>query len=663
MIKKLRKIGAMALSIMLIVSSYNVALATNFRDVGDNLSWARQAIETVTELGIMQGDLAGNFNPNGPMDKFEAVRVFARMSGFNPSNLTTQQIQHYEAIYQTHSNQISVASAGLTRWNASVNREIAYLLHTGVLTPSDLGNFIVIENETERLRAVSREEMAVFLVRFMGRQQQAIQNTQITLFADDSLISPFARPSVYYLRSLGILNGSDNRVDPRAVATRAAIAMLINATLHEIESPLLGLTPSPGASNVSQISGTIANVFAPFRSIQTTSTNPAHNNRILPVTTNAIITIGGINSSFADLTTGMAFNATLNAGGEIVQLVIGGATNQQPQPTPIAPPTASPSPTPIPINEANIRTLDGTVARVNVNNNTIGIEIRMINPRGEIITETRDYGLASNVIINRHGGTNNLALSAVTVGDLAVVQIYNNLVINIQLEERVRNLTGVLIEKNFMDDSMFPILVIQDADGVNHRFSVAHTSDIRRHNLSNLSARHLRIGDTVTLRAEFGRITEAVATGTTSISDVYIRAIFISGREQSHIIVSDTAFGAVERKHLVVDGTIDVHTLQIGSFVRLWLDSQEVTAVQALPQSAANTNFTWQIINISATQITVRDDNFNQRMFNFDTGTLVISAITGQNVPLSSIMLHSRVHITTVQGNNNRANTITILSN
>jgi hypothetical protein len=220
-------------------SAMTPSFAPNFRDVGES-HWAAEAIETVSALGIMTGDLAGNFNPNGNIDKFEAVRIFARMSGFNPATQTQAQRTYYDAVFEARRPLIESFSNKFNLWNQQMNREIAFLLYTGVLIAADLESFVIVHNGVEIRRTLNREEAAVYLVRFMGRTHQALVTFGVPLFADDHLISPAARPHIYYLRSLGIFNGSDGNANPRASINRAAMALLIHSTLQEIDSALLG---------------------------------------------------------------------------------------------------------------------------------------------------------------------------------------------------------------------------------------------------------------------------------------------------------------------------------------------------------------------------------------------------------------------------------------
>jgi len=664
------RIVAVIFSTIFVASGFGTTqtlCAANFRDIGPNQAWARAAIDAVSGAGIMAGDLQGNFNPANPVSKFDTVRILARMSGFNPDTLNTQEAAYHNAVFEARRGTIEAVSGRFDSWNSAADREIAFLLYSGVLIPSDLENFVIIHDGQERLRALSREEAAVFMVRFMGRTQEALRTIGVPTFGDDHLIAPGARPHVYFLRHLNIMigDGSGN-VNPRGVATRAAMAIMVYDVLNEMQSPVLGHAPQAAAPAIETISGTIANTYPSFRSILTISTNAAHNNRIFPIASTAIITINGLNASFGDLSRDMSFTATVT-GGEIVAINVQTTAAQQPQPTPTPTPTPTPEQTQPGYTQtqpvtppAERQILDGTVARINATANTIGIETRMLNPRGEIITNVQDYSIATGATITRSGVTVNLA--SIVVGDLVVATTYGREARSLELEERIRQISGTLVEKNFAASSLFPLLVVQDEDGRNHSFESTVDTAIYRAGTGNIPPRSLRIGDIINITAEFGRVTQASARGTTSFADVYIRDIFISYREQSHIVVSDQLYGTPDRRHLIIDSAIDVYSLTVGSHVRIWLDSQEVSDFEVIAGVAVG-SFAGHVTDVSATQISVRDANFNTRTFSHDGGTVFFNSVTGLRVHVGELFPGMRVQVVADPMNNVRVATVTVLTN
>ena len=636
------------------------AFGASFRDMGAN-HWATEAVAAVTSLGIMTGDLSGNFNPNVVVDKFEAVRIFARMAGFDPTTHTPAQIAYYNGIFEQRRSVIENAANNSALWNSQLNREIAYLMYIGVLRPADLNGFITGQGNTASRAILTREQAAVYLVRLMGAEQTALTTFGVPLFLDDHLISPASRPHIYFLRSLGILNGSEGNVAPRDAVTRAAMASLVNLTLLEINAPMTGGGNNNANNNANNnqnstteiISGTITNTFSAFRSLLAVVDSE---NRILPVVNNAIITIGGVNATFADLQADMTFTAILN-GVDVVSISAQRPDAQPPQAT--TPPAGDSATETPPVEQ--MRVLDGVIASVSAATRGIGIEIRTINPRGEIVTETINHTVPATAAITRAGATINF--SDINVGDLVVARTHNDRAYVLTLEERIRQVSGTLVEKNFGTNSLFPSIVIEDVEGNNHSFTVATSTVITRGNQRNLNSRQLRIGDHIDLWAEYGQATTIQARAVArAFADVYVRDILISGRGQSFITVSDTATDTNVRNYFLVDGQIDPHTITLGSRVRLWFDSNEVTSLHVV-QGATATNFTGHIQNITPTQIIARDANFQTRTFNFDANTVFINSITGQFINVSFLNIGMGVQIVSSATHNNRAVSVTVLVN
>jgi len=661
---RFKKLAAAALAAILTIGGAGVVHATNFHDVGENWAWARPAIEQVAELGIMSGNLAGNFRPGDMIDKFETSRILSRMAGFNPLTHSPAERAYFEAVNANAAPTIAVFAEQFSRWNSAFNSDIAFLLYRGILTPADLERFVVVDNNVERLRALSREEVAVFLVRIKDRSDAARALTGITPFADDHLINADKRVYVNYLRHVGIMIGADGHVNPRGHVNRAAMAMLIVNTLEHIDSPLIdgGGQNQPPAPIFQTVVGTITGTYPTFSSILVTSANADHNNRVFPFANNPIITVNGATGNFAALSRYMSFTATV-MDGEIISINATGGGTPPGTTAPTAPPTAAPT-QPNQANQ-NLRTLDGTVARVNfiANPSTIGIETRMISPRGEIITEIRDYAIAPGAIVTRAGA--NASYRTIIVGDLIVAQVQNNTAHSIQLQERDREMRGTLIEKTQLAGSQFPALVLRDSDGIYHSFNVNSDTRISRRNMGAIAPRELRLGDSVELRATWGVATEIFAYGIRSSLDVYIRSIFISSREQSFIVGSETAFGAGDRQFFIVDGALDAQTLAIGSRVRLFLDSWEIESVTLLANAASHSAIGHiTAINTATSSITVRDGNFNTRTFQFDHQTVFYNSVTAQLVHFNTLTQGMRVYVVTATAAApNRATSIVILPN
>lgn len=67
---------------------------------------------------------------------------------------------------------------------------------------------------------LTREELATFMVRVLTLLDKELNQPSKYLFEDDTLISSWARESVYVSRSNSIIEGvGDNRMDPQGTTT------------------------------------------------------------------------------------------------------------------------------------------------------------------------------------------------------------------------------------------------------------------------------------------------------------------------------------------------------------------------------------------------------------------------------------------------------------
>lgn len=82
---KLRSIIAAGLMALMLAVPFQTALA--FCDVSENASYA-EAVEYLNNIGVMQGDTNGNFNPDKPVSRAEMAAIVCRVLG-ETENLTT----------------------------------------------------------------------------------------------------------------------------------------------------------------------------------------------------------------------------------------------------------------------------------------------------------------------------------------------------------------------------------------------------------------------------------------------------------------------------------------------------------------------------------------------------------------------------------------------
>ena len=596
--KKMKKIIAFATALTLALTPTSTFANQRFSDVPAT-HWGHASIISISDRGYMVGNIAGEFRPDGPLDKFETARILANAAGFRQVGATAQQEAFMNTAYANHSATLQALGNTFTRWNPTTNREVAFLLERGILTTDDLNNFIVINNNVEQLRALSRQEAAVFLVRLIGAEGAAASGLFAQLFNDDASIAPNRRHYVYFLRNHGVVAGDPlNNFTPNAPVTRAAFAVMLDRTL--VLGNTLGNVQLAGTS----LTGTVSIVYPTIHAIQVQTS--AGRNTIHRIADNAPITINGAPGTIAGLVRDMGVIATLE-NGVIVALNAGtGVTAPTTAPPTTVPPTAAPTtaptgttaapttppagttvaPTTAPAGTTSTPTTApsgttapefnffGTVNRVNTVARTIHVDIRFLTPSDMVVTQTMPFTLAQNFDIRR-GGVD-IALESIVIGEMVEIRANGTVAREIVVTERYRQFDGILLEKIDSGDNY--IFIIRDDDGETHDFIVDGTTRLEREGLGVVSVGQVRIGDAVEIVVNQATLTSLFAFGTRSTVDGVITELQL---RQGMSTLALTNNNGTFRYYLPPD-LPNMDRLQIGERVRLRLDSREIEAFSIL---------------------------------------------------------------------------------
>jgi len=634
------KMVAAALAVLFAVGTAMPVSAVVYTDVPAS-HWGYADVNRVTDLGFMSGDLLGNFKPNDYIDKFETAKILARMAGYKYTGATAAETEYYNNCYNKHIGFINLYANKFSLWNANANKEIAFLLEKGILVNDDLNQFVVMVNNRESLRALSREEAAVFLVRVMGRTSQ-LSTTNTNLFADDASITAACKPSVYYLRNVGVVSGgTGNAFSPKSAVVKVAMASMINRAWNIMNpaapaTPPPAATPAPGANYVS-VSGTIAKVFADFRAIQVSSSD-ANNSKIFPAASAATISINGQTKAFADLREGMSFTG-LVLNGELVQVAAIGAATQP----------AGEIPAGSSVLEGIVRTADGK---------TIGIEVRMLNPRGEIYTEIRTYAIPTDCVITR--GNKTATAASIAKDDIVKATINNGVLRRLELQEKDRKFIGEIVAKRTSQTSfgVVPIITIKDADGNLSEMTVSDKTVITRRGVGTTEWYNIRVGDEVDVVAEYDNLVTLYAYGKNTTIEGIVREIHIS-EEGSALTVENTA--GARTVYPIVPGKLDPYTVRVGSRLRIYLDSKEIEGITVL-QSTTATGYTGIITRVNSSVIVIKDAVTGvSREFTMDSSTVFRNTVTDRVVNVLALDINMRVHIAVDAASSTRARTVSIL--
>lgn len=325
-----------AVMLALAISSGSFVYGAEYKDV-PSTHWAYSSIDVISSKGLLAGDMSGNFNPDSYIDKFTTSKVLAAATGYDYNSASLQEKANYDAIYNSYKAFLDQYINCFSKWNSSSDKEIAYLLSKNLINTSDLNQFIIKTSDgTEKVRALSREEAAVFLVRLMGKTNEAEALKNSKTFADDGKITETRKGSVYYLKGLGILNGDSNGCfNPKSAVTRAEFCVILDKTLANmgktsesssssvpIAAPEITTSQTSYSNstinNVTSISGTTDKYFPAMNVIQLNTNGEI---KLYRISGSASIRQNGAVINASEIPSGASFKAIIN-NSEIVQLDI-----------------------------------------------------------------------------------------------------------------------------------------------------------------------------------------------------------------------------------------------------------------------------------------------------------------------------------------------------
>lgn len=179
-----------------------------FSDLGD-ASWAKTAILSLNEKGILKGDGKGNFLPNNNITRAEFVKILVEAFELKTENTDTKK---------------AFGDVSEKDWYYSyVNAALDY----GIINGKSDTYFGAKDN-------ISRQDMSALIYRVLTRFNKIKPVETVTKkYSDFASISEYAKNSVLMLSEYGIINGfSDGSFRPSENATRAEAAQLIYNVLE-----------------------------------------------------------------------------------------------------------------------------------------------------------------------------------------------------------------------------------------------------------------------------------------------------------------------------------------------------------------------------------------------------------------------------------------------
>lgn len=646
--------------ISIILTSVQVFGSSNFQDILDTHP-AYEAISAMSDKGYIVGDASGNFKPDANIDKFELVKILARVLGYKYTNASEEDINYYNFSYEKNKDLILEYENTFSYWKNTTNKEIAFLLEKGVLSKEDLNQFVVLDsNQNERYRALSNEEAAIFLVRVINKQAEAGSFTTDFKFTDDDKIQLNNKQYVYFLHNNKVVASDEmGNFNPNKAVTKATFSIMLYNALNVSENSVNSNNSTQNSSNeVYSVSGKIEKVYDSLNVIQIK--NSENKSEMFKVNNDAVIVIDSLTKKFDDLKIGMDIKGVID-NGFLININTTSINN-----TPVIQDqdqnnTSNNTNT---VNNQNNNTttsfftdavLEGVIK--NVINNEIILEIKTLSQLGEINIMSNAFYIPNSASIVRGGEA--VSFDNIEIGDIARITIHNSNIELLSLQDITKDIKeGILIEKRLSNIDSTPILVIEDTKGTIFEFKVDTSSYLYREGLGATTWNNLRKGDIVDLSSENGVINEISAYGVLSTVDVTVEEISI-GRNDVTLKVIDID-GKIGTYELPVS-YVDVYSIRVGSNLRLKLDSQEIQTV-ALLEDNIGSSFTGEIGSISNNRITLRATNTKETVnVDIDSSTIIIDSKTGNIVTQNYLSNNSTVYVVYSSSTSQLARTITIL--
>ncbi len=171
-----------------------------FTDVKEG-DWFYKPVRYVFWKGLFGGTSETRFSPNTPMTRAMFAKVLANLAGVDLKTYTTSPF----------------ADVDIKAWYGP---EVAWAADKGLVTGVGDGKFAPN-------RAITREEMAVFLYRYIKFRGYDMEEKSVTPFADMNQVSPWAKTEVTAVQKWGLLSGvGDNLFAPKRTASRAQVAQI-----------------------------------------------------------------------------------------------------------------------------------------------------------------------------------------------------------------------------------------------------------------------------------------------------------------------------------------------------------------------------------------------------------------------------------------------------
>lgn len=212
--KKFKLLSCLMVVFMVLSSLSTVVFAGSFPDVSDtNYGWALDAVEELSDQGVINGYEDGTYRPEKTVTKLESLVLLSRILGVEDDAhvlINEKGLDNYEDF---------VLDLDLDYGDD----EIIFLLEKGIFTEDDIEDYLADDNANHGLK---RYELATILSKALTSDSN-IKNKEVK-YADKGEIPTSQRKYVAYISEVGLMKGmGENLFSPNTDVNRAQIALVL----------------------------------------------------------------------------------------------------------------------------------------------------------------------------------------------------------------------------------------------------------------------------------------------------------------------------------------------------------------------------------------------------------------------------------------------------
>lgn len=580
----MKKILLPVMTAAICLSASHTAFAQySFSDIsGSQYEWCADQIQSMHEAGYVNGYEDGTYRPDNQVTKLEGIALFARaMGSSNEANIEAIELGHEQ--YDSAINTCSLP------WGTD---EIAYMMYKGAFTAADLTTYLSGAAKNE---AMTRGEAAVIITKAMGGESVIKGYTSVSLdYKDARDIPSNILPYVKYVSDEGIMNGIEYEFLADGTVTRSQMAVMLARVVE-----------SCGYS------------FEQCR-IETIDTDSNEitllvdgESEVYEITDNTLFYIRGSQTQLSEMPDNVSAIVQF-ADDELVAV------------------------------DSLSKESDKIVTAVYSGYNTMGNHIEL-RAKVDGAASVSTYVCVANVPITYQGSP--ATIKSLKAGDVISLSISNGEIQSISASEKAETISSATVSSLNIEDGELYITIESGNDDYNGmKYPVATDAEVKK-NSKTTTMSDVYVGDKVTLKILYGKVTEVTATSTYTTVSGSISSILISDMPEITVKVEgkDKTYQVPSSCNIQVNGeTGSVYDLRVGDSLTLTVQSDAVTKIVTTSTvvttdgkvdgvvTAVNTSYGFisVLMDGSETPVTVFCNDNKTKFMDYDGDTIKMASIS-----------------------------------